>query len=598
MVFHAAFHDGHRAVRSLRHGIDAQRIALHVRIVGQHVEYDRFVLVYLRGIRRGLRRVVHRQDAHRNVRTRARAVFIDHGVTERHVSAEVAVRGDPHLAAAQVFHRCIDHVVNRRNQRRAVLDVRIVFGQIERYARYGRLALPRNRDGLVDFRIVVHRFRHVVDRNDRQRERRFRGEFPVAGDNRNRSLPGGVILRDQRDLHRLAAQTCYSDVLVSNQVRVAGRNGVPLCAGHIVVHVVHRERNGLGNVFVGDLIVPEVQDFRLVVDRGDVDDRRLARAERRVRLVRERKYERILSVKIGVRRICDHAVSIDGNAPVRRLVPVKNLQQRFVAVQLAVRIHHTEIDGNVLIGGRRSSGKARCVVLSMDGEPHRMRRLGNAVADADDQIRRAVDVRTGHDLHVRTILRPCHNGIQPERHRRTVYNVGRVYVEIQVVDITVDVVERYAERRAFVRILATRRRIRRAVDHRRVVHAVHTQADGARARFAAVRLAHRIRNTRGAVCVFIGFKADGVFVHYAQRAKIGRRTERKFIFDAVRIMDGQIKFKRRAVFKAIDGTAVGVQRIGKIHADINRRIVRKVIVLRARAVGNAVCKRVQSVWQD
>ncbi len=363
--------------------------------------------------------------------------------------------------------------------------------------------------------------------------------------------------------------------------------------GQVVVHVVHRKRYVLHNVLVGRLIIAKVENFRLVVDRRNVDRRRLAGAQFFVCLVRKREGKRILLAEVGFRRVGNDSVVVDRYAPVRRTCG--HFQQHVVAVEFAVRVQHAEIHGNIFVCGRVDARKVRRVILGMHRKPHRARRPRNAVADDDDKVCRAVDVLIRNNRHRRAVVRPRNGCAEFERNGRTIYDVGRIRVEIQVSRVAVDVVERNVKRRSHIRIFGAGRRLRGAVDHRRVVYAVNVQPEITGACFAAVSFAHRILDACVTVCVRSRFKMDRVVVHHRQYPKIGRGINCEPKGDIVRVVDGYVEIERIAVLQAIDRAAVSMQRIREIDADVHRPDGRKISVLRGRSVDDAVRKRVQSV---
>ena len=191
--------------------------------------------------------------------------------------------------------------------------------------------------------------RDIVDRNDFEFKRTFRGQRAIARDDADHQCPVGVHLGDQVNLHLIAGNVDDGDVLVLHQRLIAGRDGIAVRTAKIVVHVDDGQGHIFLCVFQSGLIVVKIEDLRLVVDRRNRDGHLCAAGERRPGLIRNGDVEDIRAKEVCIRHIGNRVVGVDRCGAVLRRVGRQNRLLRRVAVRLAVRSGRSKRNLGVLI---------------------------------------------------------------------------------------------------------------------------------------------------------------------------------------------------------------------------------------------------------
>ncbi len=589
-ILHIGVHIRRSAVLACRHALDAERILFYVRIVGQHRNRNGLVLADGDLVVLHPRRVVCRVDGHRHVGAVRRAVVVDCGIGKRDRAAVIAVGRDRHIAAAAVDDLAAAYVGDRRDFKEGVLHVRVVGDHVERHAGFPRLRAG----GFVHRSRVVVGDRRIVDGNDMEPELRARGERPVACDNGDQRGAEFVFLGRERDLHLLARNVGDRDILVLDEGLVIRGDRVARGIREVVVDIVHRQRHVDGRILGRGLIVVQIVDLRLVVDRRDRNRGGLPAAQPGRRLILNGIVEFVGTVVILRRRIADGSVRKHGCGSVRRPVAFRDRQGDIVPVDLAVRKKDRKVDRHVLIDRRTHRLQHRRVVHRLDREVQRPLHRGHSVADADDKIGRPVYVLAGVHRH-RGARRRAGDGVTDgERNGRFGLRVPHGRVEVQRTGRAVRVVERHVERGSGGILHAGGRR-RSIVDHRRIIDRVYRKPDRTRIRLAAAFLRNGVLNRGVPVCVGRRRKAYGIVIHRLQRAERRRRIDREIIRHAVGIADRKIKRKRVGVLIAGHRTSVGIKGAAEHNADVHLRGIVEALLRYRIAVGNLVGKRIRAV---
>ena len=427
---------GHRGHR--------KRLAFGIRVVRKHVKGRRCVLVNRRRVVARARRVVGRGHNQLCARACRFATGIHYGVVKRNVSVKVAVhRGNGHLTATRVDHGTVLHVRNCDNAQRAAFHVRVVRQQV-----HGLRGLRRGRFGTVGHRLgdgslVILRNGLVVYRRNNQLERRFRAERAIRRGHTDLDRSVRVFHRLDGDDHVVTGSVRNRNILGLDNALVARRKGIARVLRHVVVHVADGQRNRFGRVFRRRLVIAQIADDRLVVDREHGDRCRRRCGLRRRGFIGYRDGKRIRTVEIRIRRVENRVVRAKRRGAVLRCA---NRNGCPVAIHLIIARQRGKANVRILADRFCDVADDRRVVLRRNGQVNRLFRVGKPVADANNDDPGAVHV----------CERMHRNGLPLRRHLRGIPGLEhdgrarggglRVNIEVQVGSAAVDVVEGYVKR--------------------------------------------------------------------------------------------------------------------------------------------------------
>ncbi len=380
-----------------------------------------------------------------------------------------------------------------------------------------------------------------------------------------------------------------------DNARVARCEGIARALRHVVVHVDNGKVHRLWCILRRGLVIPQIADGRLVVDREHGDRRRRGCGLRRRGLVGHRNGKRIRTIIVRVRRVENRVVRAQRRGAVLRGA---NCYGRRVAVHLIIARQCGKTHVRILADRPRNVADNRRVVLRRNGQVNRLFHVGKPVADANDD--HAGTVHVGERMY--------RNGLALRRHLRGVPGLehdGRargggpcVDVEMQVGSCAVDVVEGYVKRSGRCRVLQHGDRGRRAVDDRRIVDRIYGQPDDAGVGLRVIRVRNRIGDVLRTVGVCIRRKDDGVRRArlYGERAERAGCVDRQCVIHGRRVAHVERKFKRVAILQARDVAAIRVERGMEHNSNVDGRRCGAFVRIRfVRAVDDAIGKGIRSI---
>ena len=493
--------------------LDRQRVAVHIRVVAEHVDRHRSALVGARGIVHRIRRVVHRRDVDRDGARVGQTARVLHDIGDgvRPVVVRIRRVGDGPVRV----HR--DRAMLGRRSALVGQRIAVRVGVVGQRVEGDRLVLGRG-DRVID------RHRRVVDAADVDGDRgHIRAAVAVA--HRVGEAVGAVEVGIRR----------VDDLARDDLDRAVGRRGQARDGERIAVHVgvIGQHVDGDGGVLRGGDRV--VTGHRGIVHRGHVDgDRRRVGGTGRIG---HRVGDRVRAIEVRRRGIVDRAVRVHrhGAAVGRNRGPD---DRQGVAVRVGVVGQRVQRDRRVLGRGRRVVHGDRRVIDAANrhgdgcgvGPALPVRdRVGDRVRAVEVRVRRIDDLA-------------AHDGRGAVGRGGDVGDGQRIAVHIRVVAQDVD---------RDGGVLGGRGRV--VCSHRGVVHRGHGDGHGGGIG-VPVTVADRVGDRVGAVVVGIR-RVDDLPAHD------GRSSVRR----VGHVDDGErIALRIRVVGQHVDGDRIVLGRGGRV----------------------------------